>query len=214
MTMSDRTPLDLINAETERLLFSLARRERLARDTNDWETLQNVFWAGARVRVTWFDGPIEQFVESSRASVRPGSIRGFHTIDPVRAEVAGDRAIVESRGRILLRPTVEGVECDLTSWCRFVSGFERRNGEWRMAFFDNIYVKDTIVPTQPGLAVEADQGILARSRPSYRWLSYTNERRGIPVPDDLPGDDREDLVEDFWREVRAWLVVQEGVPVQ
>lgn len=203
--MSDRTPFELIDADTERTLFALARRERLARDTNDWETLQAAFWPGSRVRVTWFDGSIEEFVESSRASVHPGRIRGFHSIDPVRAELRGDRALVESRGQILLRPTVEGVECDLVSWCRFVSGFERRDGEWRMAFFDNIYVKDRVTPTLPGQTFEPDAELLAGSRASYRWLAYTNVRRGIPVPDDLPGDDREDLVESFWADARAWL---------
>lgn len=203
--MTNTTPLNLVDAETERLLFSLARQERLARDTNDWATLEALYWPGSRVRVTWFDGPIAEFVEASRASVRPGRIRGFHSIDPVRAERHDDRAVVESRGQVLLRPTVEGVECDLVSWCRFVSGFELRNGEWRMAFFDNIYVKDQLIPTDPSTSPVPDLALLERSRPSYRWLSYTNERRGIPVPDDLPGDDREDLVEEFWSQTHGWL---------
>lgn len=203
--MTNRTLLELIDSETERLLFTLARRERLARDVNDWDGLQAVYWPGSRVRVTWFDGPIEEFVAASRASVHPGRVRGFHTIDPVRAELAGDRALVESRGQVLLRPLVEGVECDLVSWCRFVSGFERRDREWRMSFFDNIYVKDLITPTVPGEVPQLDADLLGRSRASYRWLSYTNERRGIPVPTDLPGDDRDDLVDAFWAEARAWL---------
>jgi hypothetical protein len=155
--------------------------------------------------VTWFDGPIEDFVDASRASVKPGRIRGFHTIEPVRAEVSGDRALVESRGQILLRPVIEGVECDLTSWCRFIGGLERRDGEWRMAFFDNIYVKDRIDPVVPGTPVPAGEALLAQCRPSYRWLTYTNRRRDIDVPDDLPGDDRDDLVERLWSGIRSWL---------
>src|SRR5580658_7436866 len=139
-----------MESETEHTIFGLVRLERLARDTNDWAALQSVYWPGSRVRVTWFDGPIEDFVERSKASVRPGHVGGFHTVDPVRAGRHGDRVVVESRGQILLRPFVEGIECDLTSWCRFVSGFELRDAEWRMAFFDNIYVKDQIVPTRPG----------------------------------------------------------------
>jgi len=202
--MSDTTPFPLIDADTERLLFALARRERLARDTNDWDGLQAAYWPGSRVRVTWFDGTIEEFVDGSRASVKPGRVHGFHSIDPVRAEQHGDRALVESRGQVLLRPIVEGVECDLVSWCRFVSGFERRDGEWRMAFFDNIYVKDTVIPTL-GVFPEIDRERLDGSRVAYRWLSYTNARRGIPVSQDLPGDDREDLVAAFWADCRAWM---------
>ncbi|MEF2978501.1 nuclear transport factor 2 family protein [Subtercola sp. YIM 133946] len=203
--MTDTEAATSIDAETERTLFQLVRRERLARDTNDWGGLTAAYWPGSRVRVTWFDGSIEEFVSSSRDSVHPGRVRGFHAIEPVWAEQNGDRALVESRGQILLRPTVEGVECDLTSWCRFVAGLERRDGEWRMAFFDNIYVKDRIDPVEPGARIEVDAGLLASSRVSYRWLAYTNARRGIPVPDDLPGDDRDDLVDGLWADARSWL---------
>ncbi|TIC79423.1 nuclear transport factor 2 family protein [Nocardioides sp. GY 10127] len=203
--MPDTAPFTLVDAETERLLFALARRERLARDTGDFDGLLGLYWPGSRVRVTWYDGPVEGFVDASRASVKPGKVAGFHTIDPVRAEVAGDRALTESRGQVLLRPPVEGVECDLVSWCRFVSGYERRAGEWRMAWFDNVYVKDVVVPTVPGTAPVTDAALLAGARPSYRWLTYTNVRRGIEVPADLPGDDRPDLVAAFWADAHAWL---------
>jgi hypothetical protein len=91
------------------------------------------------------------------------------------------------------------------AWCRFVSGYERRGNEWRMAFFDNIYVKDAVCPAAPGLSPDVDAELLDRARPSYRWLAYTNERRGIPVPVDLPGDDRDDLVDAFWSETRSWM---------
>jgi hypothetical protein len=137
--------------------------------------------------------------------VRPGRIGGFHEITPVRAEIHGSRALVESRGQVLLRPRISDVECDLTSWCRFVAGLEERDGEWRMLFFDNIYTKDRVDPTSPGEAIPADTELLAQLRPSYRWLAYTNEARGIPVPPDLPGDDRPDLVDAFWADARTWL---------
>lgn len=197
--------MTITTTELERELFSIVRGERFARDTNDWGGLQGCYWPQSRVRVTWFDGSIEDFVASSRASVAPGRVSGLHVIDPVRCEVLGDRALVESVGQILLRPRIEGVECDLTSWCRFVAGLERRNGEWRMAFFDNIYVKDRIDPTTPGAIPVLDAELLSTSRVSYRWLAYSNARRGIQVPPDLPGDDRPDLVSLLWHQARAWL---------
>jgi hypothetical protein len=203
--MPDQSTFPLIDTALERLLFAIVKRERLARDTGDWAGLEGLYWPRSRVRVTWFDGPIEDFVEQSRRPVRPGRVNGFHTVDPVRASQHGDRAVVESRGQILLRPSVEGVECDLVSWCRFVSGFERRGDEWRMAFLDNIYVKDAVVPTDPGKQVVADAALLAQGRTSYAWLTYTNVRRGMSVPDDLPGDDRPDLVAAFWEDVERWV---------
>tara|TARA_B100000378_G_scaffold126728_2_gene102259 strand:+ start:15136 stop:15846 length:711 start_codon:yes stop_codon:yes gene_type:complete len=192
-------------------LFAIAAEERLARDTNDWASLERLYWPGARVRVTWFDGDIEDLVARSRESVRPGAIGGFHSIVPVRAELDGDRALVESRGEILLRPRVNGVECDLTSWCRFVMGMERCDGEWRISWFDNIYVKDRVDPVLPGVAVEIDRALWEGLRPSYRWLAYTNSARGIDVPADLPGVDRPDLIDDFWRDSRGWLAAPGGV---
>jgi hypothetical protein len=74
-----------------------------------------------------------------------------------------------------------------------------------MALFDNIYVKDRIDPTVPGSSIELDVSLVSESRASYRWLSYTNARRGIPVPADLPGDDRPKLVAQLWAEARSWL---------
>ena len=61
----------------------------------------------------------------------------MHTMTPVSAKVHGDRALVESRGQILIRPRVNDVEVDVTSWCRFFSRAERRDGEWRLLTFDS-----------------------------------------------------------------------------
>lgn len=191
--------------QTVATLFALVARERLARDTNDWTGLGACYWPGANVRVTWFDGSAEEFIDRSRESVRPGKVSGFHEIVPVRARVAGARALIESRGMVLLRPRVNGVECDLASWCRFVGGAEQRDGKWRLSFFDNIYVKDRIDPVIPGTRVAVDEELLAGFRPSYRWLSYTNQARGIPVPQDLPGDDRPELVAEFWQDKMRWI---------
>lgn len=190
---------------TETQLFSLVMRERMARDTNEWETLESLYWPDAVVRVTWFTGSPRDFVEQSRATVRPGAVRGMHRIVPARAEIAAARALVESQGAIILRPKVDGVECDLVNLCRFFSRAERRDGEWRLASFDSIYGKDRIDPVVPGEVPAVDQDALAAGRVSYRWLTYTNHQRGFPVPQDLPGDDRPDLLDQFYAEARAWL---------
>ena len=190
--------------EQEHVLSDLVVQERFARDTGDWDALERSYWPEAVVRVTWFAGSPTDFVEMSRQRRAKGG-GGMHAISPVRVLVDGDRATVESRGQILIRPRVHGVECDVTSWCRFFSRAERRGDEWRLTSFDSIYGKDRFDPVVPGAELPLDLAVLDAARRSYRFLTYQNVQGGYAVPDDLPGDDRPDLVEAFYAEADAWL---------
>ena len=189
----------------ERELFSIVRRERRARDTGDWDTLAGMYWPDSVVRVTWFEGSSEGFVASSRQSREQGRAGGIHPISPDWCAVNGDRALVESQGQIVIRPRLDGIPCDVTNWCRFFSRLERRGGEWRLRSFDSIYGKDRIDPVIPGTALHIDEEELAAGRVSYQFLTYLNNRSGRAVPQDLPGDDRPDLVEAFHADAREWL---------
>ena len=199
------TVFALSGADVERQLFSIVKRERLARDTGDWETLEALYWPESVVRVTWFEGSAAEFIAVSRDGEQAGRGRGMHLINPVRSEVHGHRALVESQGQILIRPHVEGVECDLVSWCRFFSRLERRDGEWRLRTFDSIYGKDRIDPVLPDASLRLEPHVLASARPSYRYLTYLNRRTGYDVPQDLPGDDRPDLLAAFYAAAWEWL---------
>lgn len=198
-------PFDLPEVEIERELFALVTRERLARDTADWDLLGELYWPGSQVRVTWFTGTIEDFVEISRDQQRRGRGGSFHIIQPIRCETAGDRAIIESRGQIHLRPLVRGVRCDVVNWGRFFSRAERRDGLWRLASFDSIYGKDRIDPVIPGTTVDIDAEVLAAGRASYQVLTYLNRDGGFVVPDNLPGDDDPAGVTAFVTEARRWM---------
>ena len=194
----------MIDPRLEHDLFALVQQERFARDLGDWETLGNSYWSDSLVRVTWFEGTADEFVKvSAERKARGGG--GFHTLTPVKATVHGDRATVESRGQILIRPRVDGVEVDVTSWCRFFSRIERRNGEWRLVTFDSIYVKDRMDPVLPGESLQLDPSILGSARRSYRYLTYLNRKGGYPVSDELPGDDRPELVAQFYADAESWM---------
>jgi SnoaL-like domain len=203
------TPINPPDAALELGLFSLVKRERLARDTGDFETLESLYWPESLVRVTWFEGTISEFIEVSRERQR-GRGSGFHVINPVWSEVDGDRALVESQGEIHVRPHIDGVECDVVSWGRFFSRVERRGVEWRLLTFDSIYKKDRIDPVSPGAVLHLDHERLASARSSYRHLTYLNRDAAYTVPDDLPGDDQPELVEAFYRKARGWLYRKEN----
>jgi hypothetical protein len=195
-----KAALALPDPGVERELFDLVKRERLARDTGDLGTLAALYWADSVVHVTWFEGSIGEFIEVSRDQHQRGRGRGIHLINPVWSEVEGGRAVVESQGQIHIRPRVSDIECDVVSWCRFFSRLERRDGQWRLRTFDSIYGKDRIDPVLPDAALHLDAELLTAARPSYRHLTYLNRQAGYTVPEDLPGDDRPDLVEAFYAE--------------
>lgn len=196
-------PFATTDFTTEQELFTLVSRERFARDLGDWSLLEDCYWPESTVRVTWFTGSAREFVAMSRERAKGGS--GMHSIDPVRSALEGDRAVVESRGQILIRPRVHDVQCDVTSWCRFFSRAERRDGQWRLVSFDSIYVKDRIDVVDPEASLSLDTESLAQYRASYRHLTYLNRQAGYSVPDDLPGVDQPDSVEAFYSDARDWL---------
>jgi hypothetical protein len=197
--------LSLPDPVVERELFALVRRERLARDTGDFNTLSSLHWEDSIVRVTWFEGTIAEFIAVSRDQHQRGRGRGIHVLNPIRCEVDGDRAIVESQGEIHIRPRLNDVFCDVVSWCRFFSRLERRDGQWRLQTFDSIYCKDRIDPVNPDITLNLDSGRLESARASYRHLTYLNLSAGYTVPADLPGDDRPDLVAAFYKDATEWL---------
>ncbi|GFZ50310.1 hypothetical protein JCM24511_08066 [Saitozyma sp. JCM 24511] len=105
--------LSLPDATVERELFNLVRRERLARDTGDFTTLRSLYWDDSAIRVTWFEGTIDEFVDISRDQQQRGRGRGLHVITPVRCNVVKKRAVVESQGEIHIRPRIGGITCNV-----------------------------------------------------------------------------------------------------
>lgn len=198
--------------QLERELFALVRRERRARDTGDWDGLAGLYWPGSVVRVTWFEGSPEGYIEGSKKTRVPGRVPGMHAINPSWCAVHDDRALVESQGQILIRRRLDDVEIDVTNWCRFLSRAERRGGEWRLRSFDSVYGKDRIDPVIPGQGVRVDEAELAAGRPSYQFLTYLNNRSGDRVPQDLPGDDRPDLLDAFYADALEWLELGDEAP--
>ena len=107
--------------------------------------------------------------------------------------------IIETRTRF------GDVEVDTAAHCRLLSRARKDGGTWRLASLDCIYEKDMIHPVDPSQRLEIDRERLQTYRPSYRWLCYNLEMLGRPTNADLPGDDRQDLVEGLYREADEWL---------
>lgn len=204
--MSARNDDDqLLGLLDEQAIFRLVKRERLARDTGRWDELAGCYWPDSTVRVTWFTGTAREFADASRAQYESGKGQGIHIISPVWARVEGDRALVESLGTILTRTEFQGVLVDVTTWVRFFSRVRRGADGWLLVTFDGIYMKDRIDPVDSAQRLDLDAARLAAGRASYRHQAYMADFHGYPRNNELPGDDRRELVQAFYDEAERWL---------
>ncbi len=199
----DRRLHDLLEREE---IFDLVRVERFYRDQRDWGGLLACYVPGAPVRTTWFDGRIEDFVDASRRKMSgPGASAAKHWIFPTALQINGDRALVESPATIFDRLIFDAVEFDSFQYCRFVSRLVRSAAGWRLASFEGIYQRDHLRSVNPAEPLPVDWNVIATLRPSYKFLAYTQLRRGYKVDAELLGDDRPDLLAAFYARERRWL---------
>ena len=99
------------------------------RDAGDWERFRGVWHDDGRMMATWFQGPADEFIQVSRAGFERG-VRILHFLGGSSVDVAGDRAVAQTKMTITQRAPVHGVECDVVCTGRFYDFFERRDGRW------------------------------------------------------------------------------------
>jgi hypothetical protein len=78
---------------------------------------------------TWFQGPAAQFIEVSKAGFAKG-VRILHFLGGTSVDLAGVRAIVQTKMTISQRAEVEGVKVDVVCTGRFYDFCEKRDGRW------------------------------------------------------------------------------------
>ena len=76
---------------------------------------------------------------------------------------------------------------------------------WRLASFEGIYQRDHLRCVNPAEPLPVDWSVIKTLRPSYKFLAYTQLRRGYKVDPELLGDDRPDLLEAFYAREQRWL---------
>lgn len=190
-------------------IFDLVRRERFARDQQQFDVMSECFHENAWVRTTWYDGiGGRSYVDSTREFLRMlGEGRGGkHWVFPAFAKICGDRATIESPAKIAARhDEIGGIEADIHSYCRFYSRVVREGGQWRLLSFHVLFEWDELHPVTPGQVPRLDHELLASFRPSYRYLGYAQAMRGVKVNPDLLGDDRWDELTAFHMREDGWL---------
>jgi SnoaL-like domain len=180
----------------------LVCRERHWRDREDWDAMRSAYTDDARVRVTWFEGPIDDYIEGSRNPAWDASSLSRHRLSPVVVTVHGDRALAETPALVELRLQVDGVLADAVVSVRLLSRVARTPQGWKLASMDAIYEKDVMRPVYPADRLAVSAADTAPYRRSYQFLAYG--ARGY-LPDDIPGDDRPELVAALYDDAGRWL---------
>ncbi len=175
----------------------------LWRDQGSWEKFRTCWHADARMLATWFDGPAEQFIEVSRQAFERG-IAILHALGGSTIDVAGGRAVAQTKMTISQRAAVEGVVCDVVCTGRFYDLLEERDGRWGIVLRRCIYDQDRIDPVETGANLRLDSALLGAFPEGYRHLAYVQTQVGFQVRRDLPSL-RGPAVDRVYAMGAAWL---------
>ncbi len=175
----------------------------LWRDAGDWDRFATVWHPDGRMMATWFQGPAAEFIAVSRQGFDSG-VRILHFLGGTSVEIAGTRAIAQTKMTISQRAEVDGVNCDVLCTGRFYDLFEQRNDSWKIVLRQPIYEKDRLDPLDPSARLELDQQLLMQFPEGYRHLAYAQTRLGFKVKRDMPQLTGPE-VERLYADGAAWL---------
>ena len=173
------------------------------RDAGDWERFATVWHDEGWMSATWFQGPARDFMRVSQEGFAKG-VRILHFLGGTSIDLAGARAIAQTKMTISQRALVHDVLCDVVCTGRFYDFLEKRQGTWGIVRRQPIYEKDRIDPVDPAATLRLDQTALAALPEGYRHLAYMQELIGYKVKRDMPGLIGAE-VEKLYGEGRAWL---------
>jgi hypothetical protein len=173
------------------------------RDAGDWERFRTVWHADGRMMATWFQGSAEEFIEVSRAGFDKG-VSILHFLGANSVDIAGNRAISQTKMTISQRAKVHDVLVDVVCTGRFYDFFEKRAERWGIVLRQPIYEKDRMDPVDPAASLTLDPALLGRFPEGYRHLAYLQTQIGYKVKTDMPGLKGPE-VEALYARGRAWL---------
>lgn len=176
------------------------------RDRGDWDAFRTAWHDDGWMMATWFQGPAERFIEVSREGWEKG-VNILHFLGGSSIELAGRRAVAQTKMQILQRAPVEGVLCDVACTGRFYDFLEERRGRWAIVLRQPIYEKDRLDPIDPAAELRLDAKLLAEFPEGYRHLAYLQARIGYKVKKDMPGVKGAE-VERLYASGKAWLAGQ------
>src|ERR1700730_19094209 len=192
------------DAATDRVLIrELLENWVVWRDAGQWERFRAVWHADGQMMATWFQGTGDEFIKVSQEGWARG-VSILHFLGGTSIDLAGKRAISQTKMTISQRGEVDGVLCDVVCTGRFYDFLEKRDGRWGIVLRQPIYEKDRIDPVDPAATLELDTTLLAQFPEGYRHLAYLQAKIGYTVKRDMPGLDGPEVAALYARGA-AWL---------
>ena len=111
-----------------------------------------MFHDDAYIATSWSQGPIDDFVASSKeafAKQKEGMFYILHRVTGQTVDVQGNRAVSKMKTTITCRVTIDDIEMDNEADCRFFFLLEKRNGCWGVVFYTLLFDKDKMIPVNP-----------------------------------------------------------------
>jgi len=156
------------------------------RDAGDWERFATVWHDDGFMMATWFQGPAGDFIRVSREGFERG-VSILHFLGGASIDLAGPRAIAQTKMTISQRAQVQDVTCDVVCTGRFYDFLEKRGDGWGIVLRQPIYEKDRLDPLDPAVSLRLDDALLASFPVGYRHLAYVQSKLGFEVKRDMPG---------------------------
>jgi hypothetical protein len=178
------------------------------RDAGDWARFATCWHPEGRMMATWKQGTAAEFIEASIAGWKRG-VSILHFLGGHSSEIAGERAISQTKMTISQRAEVHGVLVDVVCTGRFYDFVERHEGAWKVLLRQPIYEKDRMDPLASDAKLTLDAALLAQFPEGYRHLAYLQTGIGYAVKRDMPGLKGPE-VEQLYADGRAWLA---GAPL-
>jgi hypothetical protein len=193
--------------QDELLIRQMVERWAVWRDAGDWDRFATVWHPEGQMMATWFQGPFSEFIRVTQEGWSKG-VSILHFLGGSAIEVAGERAICQTKMTISQRGMVEGaggpVLCDVVCTGRFYDFVQKHKGQWKLLHRQPIYEKDRIDPVDSTAVLQLDQQALADFPEGYRHLAYIQTRIGYTVKLDMPML-KGPVVDQLYRSGARWL---------
>jgi hypothetical protein len=99
-------------ADNTQQLTELIQNWALWRDAGRWERFRTVWHNDGRMIATWFQGTADEFIEANKEGWSKGVVI-LHFLGGSTIDLAGDRAVAQTKMTISQRGLVDGVLCDV-----------------------------------------------------------------------------------------------------